>query len=152
MQKLGGAIELRQVTFGYAQLAPPVIEDFNLQVLPGQWVAIVGASGCGKSTIAKLISGLHQPWSGEILFDGKPRHALRREVPVSYTHPDVYKRQGKTTAVRDFLEHQLEDDPEIYWFVAQDEEPGAAWKRLGHALGQIDPTCGPVSYTHLYKA
>ncbi len=49
---------------------------------------------------------------------------------------------GKTTAVRDFLEHQLEDDPEIYWFVAQDEEPGAAWKRLGHALGQIDPTCG----------
>lgn len=80
LQKLGGAIELRQVTFGYAQLAPPVIEDFNLQVLPGQWVAIVGASGCGKSTIAKLISGLHQPWSGEILFDGKPRHALRREV------------------------------------------------------------------------
>ncbi len=50
---------------------------------PGQWIGIVGPSGCGKSTIAGMIAGLYQPWSGEILFDGKPRSAYPREVLTS---------------------------------------------------------------------
>ena len=79
-QKLSGLVELRDVTFGYAPLAEPLIEDFNLRVEPGKSVAIVGASGCGKSTVSKLISGLHQPWSGEILFDGKPMRELDSSV------------------------------------------------------------------------
>ncbi len=80
LRKLSGSLELKNVTFGYSKLSPPLIEDFSLTLEQGKSVAFVGGSGCGKSTLSRLISGLYRPWSGEILFDGKNVEEIDRDV------------------------------------------------------------------------
>ena len=69
--KLEGRIEFNQVSFGYDRDAAPVLKDISFTVEPGQMLAIVGSSGAGKSSIARLLLGFEKPWSGSVLLDGQ---------------------------------------------------------------------------------
>lgn len=75
---IAGAVEFSGVSFGYSKLEESLLNDFSISIPKGTSVAIVGVSGSGKSTVAKLLSGLYEPWGGEILIDGKNRHSYLR--------------------------------------------------------------------------
>jgi len=73
---LPGSIELRNVSFRYADGEPEVLCGVNLKIEAGESVAVVGPSGCGKTTLIKLMLGVHTPTEGEVLVGGRPLQHL----------------------------------------------------------------------------
>jgi ABC-type bacteriocin/lantibiotic exporter with double-glycine peptidase domain len=92
--RLQGAISLRQVSFAYQATSAPVIQDLSVSIEPGQRVAIVGATGSGKTTLGLLMLALYQPSSGEIRYDGQPAagdlRAMRKQFGVVLQEPFLF--------------------------------------------------------------
>ncbi len=87
VERLSGAIELNHVSFRYSEDMPNVVDDLNLKIRPGQYVAIVGKTGCGKSTLMRLLLGFETPQKGAIYYDGRDMagldlKSLRRRMGV----------------------------------------------------------------------
>lgn len=132
--KLKGDVELRNVTFGYDRNLPPVLRNFSLQIKAGEQVAFVGLSGCGKSTIAKLISGLYEPWEGEVLLDGIPVQQVNRAVKInslSVINQDITLFEGTIEDNIKMWDESIDDlsmvmaanDAQIHYEIV--ERPGA---------------------------
>lgn len=132
--KLKGDVELRNVTFGYDRNLPPVLRNFSLQIKAGEQVAFVGLSGCGKSTIAKLISGLYEPWEGEVLLDGIPVQKVNRAVKInslSVINQDITLFEGTIEDNIKMWDESIDDlsmvmaanDAQIHYEIV--ERPGA---------------------------
>lgn len=108
--RLTGQLELKDLSFGYNLLEPPLLEHFDLTLAPGQWAAVVGSSGSGKSTLAKVVAGLYEEWSGDILLDGQKRRDIPREVIVSsvaIVDQDVFQMTGTVAENISFFDKSL---------------------------------------------
>lgn len=87
LTRLSGGIELNNVSFRYSENMPLIIDNLSLKIRPGQYVAIVGKTGCGKSTLMRLLLGFEHPQKGAVYYDGKDLEridlrSLRRRIGV----------------------------------------------------------------------
>ena len=101
--KLTGDVEVKNIAFGYNILESPMVVNFNFNLESGSSIAFVGSSGCAKSTVSKIISGLYMPWQGEVRMDGIPVKQIPREIlssSVSTVSQDIKLFSG---SIRDNL-------------------------------------------------
>mgnify|MGYP003295644722 FL=1 len=78
--KLKGNISLKDISFGYARLQEPFLKNINLNIKQGDYISIVGETGCGKSTLAKVICGLYEPVGGTITYDQKQINQINKKT------------------------------------------------------------------------
>ena len=76
IDRLSGGIELNNISFRYNDNMPLVVDDLSLKIRPGQYVAIVGATGCGKSTLMRIMLGFEKPQKGAVYYDGKDLNTI----------------------------------------------------------------------------
>lgn len=87
VERVSGGIELNNVSFRYSDSMPNVIDNLSIKIRPGQYVAIVGSTGCGKSTLMRLMLGFEKAQKGAIYYDGRDiskldLKSLRRRIGV----------------------------------------------------------------------
>ncbi len=87
IEHISGAIEVNNVSFRYREDMPLVLDDLSLKIKPGQYVAIVGSTGCGKSTLMRILLGFEKPQKGAVYYNGKDLNtidlkSLRRKIGV----------------------------------------------------------------------
>ncbi|MFL6796054.1 MAG: peptidase domain-containing ABC transporter [Xanthobacteraceae bacterium] len=138
MRPLEGGIELRNVCFRYAETERFVLEDVNLRIEPGQFVTITGPSGGGKTTLVKLMLGLLEPTSGEILVDG---------LPLSTMGPRTFREQVAAVMQEDqLLSGSIADN--ICFFDAQFDEERMLRSAKRAAIHE-DIMAMPMTYSSL---
>ena len=87
IERITGAIEVNNVSFRYREDMPLILDDLSLKIRPGQYVAIVGSTGCGKSTLMRILLGFEKPQKGAVYYNGKDLNtidlkSLRRKIGV----------------------------------------------------------------------
>ena len=95
LTSISGAIEMNSVSFAYEENTPLVVDDLSLRIRAGEYVAIVGKTGCGKSTLIRLLLGFEKPDRGAIYFDGKDMNkidlkSLRRKIGTVMQNGDLF--------------------------------------------------------------
>lgn len=133
---LEGAIEARHLSFGYMK-NKLVVRDISFRMSPGSRIGIVGASGCGKSTVAKLVTGLLTPWDGEILFDDVKLGEIPEEVRCSCIAVVSQKEAFFSGSIRDNLTlwNQAAKEEDLFWALSDAE-----------ALGMVNALPGGMEY------
>ena len=111
--RLNGQLEVKNITFGYSKFSTPLIENFSLSAYPGKRIALVGGSGCGKSTILKVIAGLYSATSGEILYDDMNINTVNSDVlrnSLAIVDQDIFLFTGMVSDNIVMWNRAIEDD------------------------------------------
>ena len=95
IKSLRGSISLQNITFSYGEGMPKIIDNLSMDIKAGSYVAIVGSTGCGKSTLIKLLLGFEHPETGEIYYDKKPissmdMTSLRRRIGTVLQNGEIF--------------------------------------------------------------